>query len=157
VFADSAVQYTFSNAQIQRYVIGIHYQPEPGKALNVGYRYNRDANAPIDQVEFSGQWPISGRWHAVGRIDYSLSDQEPARPAISGGRLIEAIGGLEYRCWVVRGVAQQIALTQDKTSTGFFIQLELNDFSRIGSNPLNLLKRNIQGYSLINQPNAGFD
>jgi LPS-assembly protein len=161
VFADTAVQYTFSNNQIQRYVIGAHYRPEPGKALNVGYRYNRDANAPIDQVEFSGQWPISGRWHAVGRIDYSLSDQgtSPATSNKQGGRLIQAIAGLEYNggCWVVRSVVQKIALTQDNSSTAFFIQLELNDFSKIGSNPLNLLKRNIQGYSLINQPAAGFD
>ena len=161
VFADSAVQYTFSNSQVQRYSLGVRYNPEPGKALNVGYRYNRDANAPIDQVDFSGQWPISGRWHAVGRIDYSLSDQgtSPATSNNQGGRLIQAIGGLEYNggCWVVRSVVQRIALTQETTSTAFFIQLELNDFSRIGSNPLNLLKRNIQGYSLINQPNAGFD
>jgi LPS-assembly protein len=161
VFADSALQYTFNNSQIQRYTLGVRYNPEPGKALNVGYRYNRDANAPIDQVDFSGQWPISGRWHAVGRIDYSLSDQgtSPATSNKQGGRLIQAIAGLEYNggCWVVRSVVQKIALTQDNSSTAFFIQLELNDFSKIGSNPLNLLKRNIQGYSLINQPAAGFD
>jgi LPS-assembly protein len=52
---------------------------------------------------------------------------------------------------VLRGVVRRAALTEEDASTSFFIQLELNDFSRIGSNPLNLLKRNIQGYSLINQ------
>ena len=71
--------------------------------------------------------------------------------------MIESLAGLEYNggCWVVRGVLQRIALTQDTASTGFFIQLELSGLSRIGSNPLDVLKRNIQGYSLINQPAAG--
>ena len=54
----------------------------------------------------------------------------------------------------MRGVFQRLALTQDKASTGFFIQLELNDFASIGANPVNLLRRNVQGYSLINQPVA---
>jgi LPS-assembly protein len=34
------------------------------------------------------------------------------------------------------------------------VQLELNGFSRIGSNPLEILKRNIPGYGVINQPTA---
>ena len=99
--------------------------------------------------DVSGQWPISGRWHAVGRLNYSLQDDENDQ----GGRIIESIAGLEYNggCWVLRGVVRRAALTEADASTSFFIQLELNDFSRIGSNPLNLLKRNIQGYSPINQ------
>ena len=52
---------------------------------------------------------------------------------------------------MLRGVVRRAALTEADASTSFFVQLELNDFSRIGSNPLDLLKRNIQGYSLINQ------
>ena len=55
---------------------------------------------------------------------------------------------------MARGVIHRTALTQDKASTAFFIQLELNDFAKVGSNPLSLLKRNIQGYSPINQPDA---
>ncbi|WP_301101792.1 lipid IV(A) palmitoyltransferase PagP [Propionivibrio sp.] len=157
VYADTAVQYNLSDQQVKRYSIGTRYQPEPGKVLNLAYRYNRDSNAPIDQIDLSGQWPITGGWHAVGRINYSFKDDASNTSTSSqGGRLIESIGGLEYNggCWVVRGVIQRIALTQASNSTGFFIQLELSDFSRIGSNPLNLLKRNIQGYSLINQPTA---
>jgi LPS-assembly protein len=67
--------------------------------------------------------------------------------------MIESIAGLEYDggCWVLRGVIRRQALTQDTASSSFFIQLELNDFARIGSNPINILKRNVQGYGLINQ------
>ena len=130
--------------------------------------------APIDQVDVSGQWPLSGRWHVVGRMNYSFKDDASnlytttsstntvittattTGTASQHGRLIESIAGLEYNggCWVVRAVVRRTALTADHTSTAFFIQLELNDFSSIGSNPLNILKRNIQGYSLINQPAA---
>ena len=154
VFADAAVQYNVSDQKFKRYSFGARYKPEPGKTLNAAYRYNRDASAPIDQVDFSGQWPLSGRWYAVGRANYSFKDDGTNLSTSSqGGRLIESIAGLEYNggCWVLRGVFQRVVLTQATATTSFFIQLELNDFARVGSNPLSLLKRNIQGYSQINQ------
>jgi LPS-assembly protein len=157
IFADTALQYNTSDQQVKRFSVGTRYQPEPGKVLNLAYRYNRDPNTPIDQVDLSGQWPLGGGWHGVGRINYSFKDDSSnLANTTQGGRLVESIGGLEYNggCWVVRGVIQRIALTQATTSTGFFIQLELGGLSRIGSNPLDMLKRNIQGYSLINQPTA---
>ena len=157
VYLDTALQYTPSEQRLQRYSIGARFQPEPGKVLNAAYRYNNVVGSSIDQVDLSGQWPLSGRWHAVGRINYSFKDDASNQASSAqGGRMVESIAGLEYNggCWVVRGVVQRSALTADKASTAFFIQLELTDFSRIGSSPLNLLKRNIQGYSLINQTPA---
>lgn len=154
VYADAAWQYNVSDRQVKRFSLGGRYQPQPGKVLNASYRFNRDDTAPIDQVDFSGQWPLSGRWHAVGRLNYSFKDDATnLNNTKQGGRIIESIAGLEYNggCWVARGVVQRTALTQENATTAFFVQLELNDFSRIGSNPINLLKRNIQGYSLINE------
>lgn len=52
-------------------------------------------------------------------------------------------------------LVQRIATTESSASTGLFVQLELSDFSRIGSNPLDILKKSVQGYSLINQPASG--
>ncbi len=149
VYGDLAWQYNLSDKEVKRYSMGARYQPAPGKVLNAAYRYSIDANSPVDQVDISGQWPISGRWHAVGRFNYSFQDDETDQ----GGRVIESIAGLEYNggCWVLRGVVRRAALTEADASTSFFVQLELSDFSRIGSNPLSLLKRNIQGYSPINQ------
>ena len=85
-------------------------------------------------------------WHGVGRYNYSTKEK----------RVIETIGGLEYNagCWVGRFVVQRLATIADKPTTALFFQLELNDFSRIGSNPLELLRRNIPGYGVINQPTA---
>ncbi len=158
VYADVAWQYNPADRQTQRYSMGGRYQPEPGKVFSAAYRYNRDPNIFVDQVDFSGQWPLTGKLYAVGRLNYALRDNpsQLSTAGSQGGRMIEALGGLEYNggCWVLRGVIQRQALTQDNSKTQFFVQLELNDFSRIGSNPLNLLKRSVQGYGLINQPAA---
>ncbi len=59
------------------------------------------------------------------------------------------MAGLEYNagCWAIRAVVQQLATTAQKDTTTFFIQLELSGFSNIGSNPTELLRRNVPGYS----------
>ena len=162
VYADTAVQFDLSDRRTERFSAGLRFQPEPGKLLNAAYRYNRVETAPINQVDVSGQWPISGRWHAVGRLNYSFKDDGTVlSTGGQSGRVIESIAGLEYNggCWIVRGVVRRRALTSEDASTAFFVQLELSGLGRIGSNPLSLLKRSIQGYSLIGNRDdgAGFD
>lgn len=155
VYADFASQYDVSDRQIKRLSAGMRYLPEPGKVLNAAYHYNRDPSAPVKQIDLSGQWPLTGRLYAVGRYNYSFRDEGAALSTVNQrGRLIQAVAGLEYNggCWVLRGVVQRLALTSEKTSSAFFLQLELNDFASIGSNPIDMLRRNIQGYSLINAP-----
>jgi LPS-assembly protein len=44
-------------------------------------------------------------------------------------------------------VAHRFALATQAASTSIFFQLELNGVSRIGSNPLETLRRNIGGYT----------
>lgn len=158
VYADSAVQFDVNDQRAERYSVGMRYQPEPGKVLNAAYRYNRDVTAPVDQVDISGQWPIAGPWHGVGRLNYSFKDDGTVlSTGTQSGRIIESVAGLEYNggCWILRGVVRRQALTSTNTSTSFFVQLELSGLGRIGSSPLNLLKRNIQGYSLIGDPGDG--
>ena len=64
------------------------------------------------------------------------------------GSTLEALAGFEYNggCWVFRAVGHRLAIATQAASTSFFLQLELNGVSRIGSNPLDLLKRSILGY-----------
>jgi LPS-assembly protein len=142
-FLDLGWQYSPSFGRTERANVGGRYQPEPGKVLNAGYRYTRDQ---LGQVDVSGQWPVFGGWHAVGRYNYSTKDR----------RLIESLGGLEYDggCWVLRFVAHRLATQTAKATSAFFVQLELNGFARIGSNPLDMLKRSVPGYGVINQPTA---
>jgi LPS-assembly protein len=140
---DTAIQYNPRDSRTERLNFGGRYQPESGKVLNAGYRYTRDQ---LGQVDASGQWPLSGGWHAVGRYNYSTREN----------RVVEVVGGLEYQadCWVARFVVQRLAIQAQQSTTAFFVQLELNGLSRLGSNPLEILKRNIPGYGLINQPTA---
>ncbi len=96
----------------------------------------------LRQVDVSTQWPIFGRWHGVGRWNYSLQDS----------RILETIGGLEYNqdCWLLRLVAQRFATATQQSNTGFFVQLELNDFVKVGSDPLDMLKQSVPGYTKLN-------
>jgi LPS-assembly protein len=142
-YADIGWQYNPRDGHTEMLTVGGRYRPAAGKIINAAYRYDRDA---FKQIDVSGQWPLFGGWHAVGRYNYSLKES----------RVIESIAGLEYNagCWVSRVVVQRLATIADRPTSALFFQLELNDFSRIGSNPLDLLKRNIPGYGMINQPTA---
>ncbi len=143
VYADFGWQYNPRDARTERLALGGRYRPAAGKVFNAGYRYARDL---LGQIDVSAQWPLSGGWHGVGRYNYSTRER----------RVIEIIGGVEYDagCWVGRFVVQRLATIADRPTTALFFQLELNDFSRIGSSPMQLLRRSIPGYGVINQPTA---
>lgn len=136
---DSLFQYNPNLGHVESYNAAARYNPEAGKLLNLGYRYTRNV---LRQMDISTQWPISGRWHAVGRFNYSLQDD----------RILEALGGLEYNrdCWALRLVAQSFATATKESTTGIFIQLELNDLVRIGSDPLAALRTSVTGYTKLN-------
>jgi LPS-assembly protein len=140
---DSEFQFDPNQSHVQRYNISTSYRPETGKVLNLGYRFTRNT---LRQVDVSTQWPIFGRWHGVARWNYSLQD----------ARILEAIGGLEYNqdCWLLRLVAQRFATATQQSNTGFFVQLELNDFVKVGSDPLDLLKQSVPGYTKLNDKAA---
>jgi LPS-assembly protein len=138
--AETAVQYNPRESRNERFTVSARYQPGPFKALNLSHRFLRDQ---ISQVDVSVQWPIIDNWYGVGRYNYSVRDR----------RIIETLGGLEYNgdCWISRFVVQRFATATGQTTNTMFLQLELNGFSRIGSNPLETLKRNIPGYARLNQ------
>ena len=142
-YADIGAQYNPRLSRMERLNVGGRYQPEAGQVLNAGYRYTRDQLA---QLDLSGQWPVFGGWHAVGRFNYSTKDR----------RMIESVAGLEYDggCWVGRVVLQRLATQTQASNTTLFFQLELNGFAKVGSNPLDILRRNVPGYGVINQQGA---
>lgn len=141
---DNSVQYSETLREMVRSNLGMRWQPAPKKVLNLAYRLDR-TNDLLKQMDISGQWPVSQRWYAVSRINYSIPEKTVA----------EGLLGMEYQadCWVLRLVAQRIPTASAKASTSFFIQLELNGLSRIGSNPLDALSGSIPGYQIINKPN----
>lgn len=140
-FTDSLIQYNPEFNRMENATLSGRYQPRPGSILNLAYRYNRDA---LRHIDASAQWPLAGRWYGVGRFDYSLRDRIA----------VEALGGLEYNagCWMLRAVVQRLASGTAQATNAIFLQLELNGVSKIGSNPLDLLRQNISGYTKLNQP-----
>jgi LPS-assembly protein len=139
---DSELQYDPIQSQAQIYNIATHYNPEAGKVLNLGYRFDRNT---VRQVDFSTQWPVFNRWHMLGRWNYSIQDRQ----------ILNAIAGLEYTqsCWTLRIVAQRFAIATMQTNTTFFVQLDLSDVIKVGSDPMDVLKQGITGYTnLNNQP-----
>ncbi len=134
--ADTGWQYTTDTSRTQKLTGGVRYRPEPGKVINVGYRYQRDV---LRQVDVSSQWPLTSRLSGVARWNYSIPDS----------KMIEGLAGLEYNggCWAFRVVATSFTTGAQVQATSIFMQLELNGVSKIGSNPLDVLRRNIAGYS----------
>ena len=142
---DSLVQYSPIIAQTLSYNASARFKPETGKVLNLGYRYtfvDGDPMHDIRQGDFSTQWPLFWHWNAVSRVTFSFTE----------GRILEEMAGLEYNqsCWMLRLVAQKFPLPNQHTSTGIFIQLELNDFIALGRDPLETLRLGIPGYSKLN-------
>ncbi len=146
---DLGWQFNTDTAQTQRTSIGARYQPQQGQVLNLSYRHQVDS---FRQFDISGQWPITGKWNAVGRWNYSAQDK----------RLLEAVGGLEYDggCWALRVVAHRLSTATNASTSAVFVELELNGMTRIGSNPLDVLRRNIGGYTRydprLSRPNEYF-
>ena len=107
--------------------------------LNLAYRNTVDL---IKQTDVSFQWPvIASNWSAVGRWNWSIRDE----------RTLEALAGFEYDggCWVFRAVGHRFATALNAVNTSVFFQLELNGVSRIGSNPMDVLRRNVGGYTRL--------
>jgi LPS-assembly protein len=139
--ADVSLQYSTEESRYVRASAGVRYQPRPASAVSLTYRYKFNE---LDQVDFAAQWPLTARMYGVGRLNYSLRDD----------RFVEVLSGLEYKasCWVLRLALHRFATAVQKTTTTFFIQLDLNGLGSVGPSPVQTLRRNIPGYQLINPP-----
>lgn len=129
-------QYNTDRNVYVRNNISARYNPEPGKTLNLGYRYTEDR---LEQINISGQWPLGKGWYGLGRWNYSLRENQP----------IEGIAGLEYDadCWQARAVMQRVSTATADANYALYFQLELGGLASIGQNPLKLLNRAIPGYT----------
>lgn len=148
LFLETNTQYDTDEGRNERLSLGLRYSPDRLRTINVNYRAIRElstlsSNGPVrvKQLDASAQWPIYRNLYGVGRLNYSIADK----------RLTEGVIGLEYDgcCYVVRAVAQRLATSSTTATTAFFLQLELNGLARVGASPLDVLKRNIPGYSLL--------
>jgi len=153
---DAALQYSPDDSRAVRSIIGARYSPGPFRTVGATYRLARGLS---EQLEVGWQWPLwgqaaessarrdksgsscTGAWYAVGRVNYSLKDR----------RTTDSVLGLEYDsgCWIARVVAERQSTGRSEATTRLLLQLELVGLSRLGSNPLKVLKDNIPGYRLL--------
>jgi LPS-assembly protein len=133
---DAGWQYNTDTADTIKSNIGARYNPEPGKVFNAGYRYTQER---LEQINVSGQWPLTTGLYGLGRWNYSLRENQP----------IEGLAGLEYNagCWQARTVMQRVSTATANANYALFFQLELGGLASIGANPLTVLNRGIPGYT----------
>ena len=148
--AAATYEVNLNQNQTQEFDLGVRWQPALGKVLNASYRYNRltiDPNTgaltTLKQIDLSGQWPI-GNWSLIGRWNYSLVD----------GKTLEGVFGAEYNggCWAFRIVGQRLRTNVEQVSSSVFVQFELTGLARLGTNPIDVLRRSVPGYRTVNEP-----
>jgi LPS-assembly protein len=157
---DASLQYSPDLERTMRSIIGARYSPGPFRTVGATYRLARGLS---EQVELGWQWPVYGRtpdeaaarpdanagrscngsWYSVGRVNYSTRES----------RVIDTVLGFEYDagCWIGRIVAERLSTGRSEATTRLLLQLELVGLSRLGSNPLQVLKDNIPGYRLLRE------
>ncbi len=156
---DASLQYSPDLNRTVRSIIGARWSPGPYRTLGATYRLARGLS---EQLELGWQWPVYGRtpdeapaagslacrgsWYSVGRINYSTRDS----------RITDSVLGVEYDagCWIGRVVAERLSTGRSEATTRLLLQLELVGLSRLGSNPLQVLKDNIPGYRLLRDERA---
>ena len=159
---DASVQYNPDSSRAVRSILSARYSPGPYRTVAATYRLARDLS---EQVELAWQWPLygptpdrpalnlaregsscKGSWYSVGRVNYSTRDS----------RVTDSVLGLEFDagCWIARVVAERLSTGRSEATTRLLLQLELVGLSRLGTNPLQVLKDNIPGYRLLRDERA---
>lgn len=151
----ASVQYNPDIRRTVRSTLSARYAPGPFRTVSASYSLTRKAS---EQLDVGWQWPLyraqpaaaatqgsgntcSGTLYGVGRLNYSLRDR----------RMTDSLLGLEYDagCWIGRVVAVRRSTSQQEATTRLMFQIEFVGLSRLGSNPLTVLKDNIPGYQLL--------
>jgi LPS-assembly protein len=152
------VRFNADTQRAIRSVVSARYNAGDFRAFSAAYRFTR---GQAEQLDFGWQWPLttptvaiaggstaacSGRLFGVGRVNYSMRDS----------RITDSLLGLEYDagCWIGRVVAERVSTGRSEATTRLMLQLELVGLSRLGSNPLKVLKENIPGYRLLRDEQA---
>jgi LPS-assembly protein len=152
---DAAARYSPDLGRTTRAIAGVRFSPGPFRTLSLRYRFAHDLS---EQVETGWQWPLFGpvagaaraagdcrkTVYAVGRLSYSLRERQ----------LTDALLGVEIDsgCWIARVVTERRATERGQARSRIMLQLELVGLSRLGINPLAVLRDNIPGYRLLREP-----
>ena len=157
---ETALQYSPDVARTKRAIVTARYAPGEFRTISTTYRLARGSS---EQMEVGWQWPLrlaspgpaaasataasrapaacNSTWYTVGRVNYSMQDR----------RITDSVIGFEVDsgCWIGRLVAERLSTGRSQATTRLLFQIELVGLSRLGSNPLKVLKDNIPGYRLL--------
>jgi LPS-assembly protein len=135
---------------VRRSNLGATWTPGLFQTLSARYRLTRGVS---EQLELGWQWPLrrgavggsgcGGALYGVGHVNYGLRDS----------RVTDSLLGLEYDagCWIARAVVERLSTGVSEATTRLMFQLELVGLSRLGANPLQVLKDNIPGYRMLRE------
>jgi len=144
-YFDTGIQYNREIERVIRSNIALAWKPGPRQVVNVGYRYRRGTtvldNNALEQFELSGQWPITQRLYGIGRVNYDMNERT----------MTDTLAGFEYDadCWVGRLAYQRYRNTAGSSTSQIFAQIEFKGFSKIGNNPIDVIKLNVPGYQPV--------
>jgi LPS-assembly protein len=145
---DAGMQYSTSSGSVPRFSFLSRYLPRDSHIFNFALRYQKEE---LGQIDTSWQWPITNKIAALGRLNYTfLGKKDVGGTLVDARGLVESVVGFEFKecCWLVRTVFQRFTTAQNRQTTAFFLQLELNGLGKVGSDPFEVLRRNIPGYRL---------
>lgn len=134
---DLGMQWNPDQRHSERSEVRLQYRPDPGRVVNLGYRFQRERT---EQADFSVAWPVADQWRVYGRMLYSLNEKQA----------IETFAGFEYSscCWGIRAVAREyVSRRSGARDRGIYLQLELKGLSSVGLAADAFLERAIRGYS----------
>ncbi len=149
--AEASIQYSSAWSQLAKVMAGFRYHPQEHSTISLYYQYNYNPtfdNRPeydnyynIKQIDLGFQWPVVKDLFAVGRYNYSLRSK----------KIIESLLGFEYRagCWILRAAVQRYVRTENRTTTNFFLELELVGLGSFGSSPIKAIGEGIIGYQPV--------
>lgn len=157
---DSTVQYNPKTDRSVRSSIGGRFNPGDFRTISAAYRQQRGTSEMID---VGWQWPINDLWswgkrdmtriagrglgpgnvYAVGRMNYSMLDS----------KIVDSVVGLEYEgdCWIGRVVLERLQSSNTTATKRILFQVEFFGFSSVGSNPLQVLRRNVPRYQYLRE------
>jgi LPS-assembly protein len=135
--ADLRYQLDADANETARSSIRFQYSPGDMKALNLGYRYDRES---LEQTDFSFSWPLGEKWSTIGRYNYSIEESE----------VLDEYLGFEYSscCWGIKVLGRKsVARSTGEQDKSISFQFVLKGFSGLGSASTDGLRRDILGYS----------
>jgi len=117
-----AAQWDWQSGRFDVAVLGASYTALSGLRLGAEYRFRRGT---VDQFDIRYYQPINEAWRVLGRVNYSLLDNE----------LLSAEAGFEYDscCWALRMIAKRFLRNREGDHRdAIYLQLVLKGLGEFG-------------------------